>query len=270
MYFYSTFIYHNHWCAYALLALAATAALCDSSKKMGAKVVLIFAGVIIAASAPISTSRLGTLAMLAFGIVIAATWARRKFSERGESSRSRGGALLFAGALLGVVVVVGSLALFYKTRAYNRGDRTWSAILHSNPFGLRQTFVEDTIPMLKKKPWFGWGLGGFGAAFRFYQRAETRVVQNEGRVTLYDHIHDDWLERLAELGIVGFTLFVTPGIFWLTRFVRTRPVPAVRHWLFVGCVGVLIFAFGDMAFANNVVAASFALLFPLATGIYGE
>jgi O-antigen ligase len=123
--------------------------------------------------------------------------------------------------------------------------------------------------MLKNKPIFGWGLGGFGAAFRFYQRAETRIVHNEGRVTLYDHIHDDWLERLAELGVVGFGLFVIPGMFWLWTAFRRTPIAAVDYWIIAGCIGLMIFAFGDMAFTNNSVAAAFALLLGLCTGNRG-
>jgi O-antigen ligase len=268
MYFYSTFIYHNHWCAYALLALASAVALGASAKSLGVRIALIFAGVIIAASAPLSTSRLGTLAMLVFGIFIGVTLLRQKFSRRENAPRTS--PLLFVGVALAMLVVAGSAAFFYKARTFHRGDRNWSAILHSNPFGLRQTFVEDTLPMLGKKPIFGWGLGGFGAAFRFYQRAETRVVANEGRITLYDHIHNDWLERLAELGVIGFGLFVTPGVLWLRRCVRTRPIFPFRYWLLAGCVGVLAFALGDMAFVNNVVAASFGLLLGFSTGNSGD
>jgi hypothetical protein len=34
--------------------------------------------------------------------------------------------------------------------------------------------------------------------------------------------------------------------------------------LFTGCIALLIFALGDMAFVNRTVAATFAVLFPLA------
>lgn len=260
-YFYSTFLYHNHWCAYALLALGSAVALYDTAQRPVARVALVFLGVAIAASAPLSTSRLGTLAMLAFSLVIAAIFVRRKLGA-GQRVFRNAPALIFGG-VLGAAVICGGIAYSYKKRASNRGDRTWSQILHSNPFGLRQTFVEDTIPMVKNKPWFGWGLGAYGAAFRFYQRPETRIVQNQGRVTLYDHIHDDWVERLAELGFVGFSLFLMPGALWGYLAKKRRPLEPLRFWILAGSVGVLVFAFGDMAFVNNVVSATFAVLFAL-------
>lgn len=261
-YFYSTFLYHNHWCAYALLALAATIGLFVCAPKTSARVALTLMGIVIAASAPLSTSRLGTLAMLGFGLFVAVVFARERFSP-GRLSFRVPRLLLFV-AVLGTIMVVGTVGYFYKVRGEPGGHRTWVGILRNNPFGLRQTFVEDTIPMLKEKPWFGWGLGAYGAAFRSFQRPETIIVHNEGRITLYDHIHNDWLERCTELGFIGFTLFIVPGVFWLRAVRRHGPLPALEKWLLAGCVALLVFAFGDMAFLNPVVAASFALFFPLA------
>jgi O-antigen ligase len=261
-YFYSTFLYHNHWCAYALLALGSTVALYDSTQRQGARLVLLFLGMAIAASAPLSTSRLGTLAMAAFVLAIITVFVRRRFT--GERRSIGNMPSLVAAGILGAIVIGGGTAYFYRKHATNRGDRTWSEILRSNPFGLRQTFVEDTIPMVTKKPWFGWGLGAYGAAFRFYQRAETRIVQNQGRVTLYDHIHDDWVERLAELGVIGFGLFLAPGIAWCAAARKKKSPGTLQFWLLAGSASVLLFAFGDMAFVNNTVSATFAVLFPLA------
>jgi O-antigen ligase len=261
-YFYSTFLYHNHWCAFALLAVAATVGLCVTATQRAVRAILIIMGVALVASAPLSTSRLGTLAMLAFGIFVIGVLLRSRFSSGRKSSRTI--IILLTAAVFGAIVVGGGVLYLYKIRGGPGGHRTWQGILRSNPFGLRQTFIEDTIPMLKTKPWFGWGLGGYGAAFRFYQRPETIIVHNEGRVTYFDHIHNDWVERLAELGFVGFSLFLAPGILWLRRARQGPPLPAVERWLFAGCVGLLIFAFGDMAFLNPTVAASFAILFSLA------
>ncbi|HEX2853308.1 MAG TPA: O-antigen ligase family protein [Opitutaceae bacterium] len=262
-YFYSTFLYHNHWCAYALLAAAAATGLFVSSPRAVERGAVMLMGIVIAASAPLSTSRLGTLAMLAFGLFVVAVLMRERLALR--QSHFRVSRSLVIAAVVGIIAVAGTVFYFYKVRGQPGGHRTWVGILTNNPFGLRQTFVEDTIPMLKDKPWFGWGLGGYGAAFRSYQRPETIIVHNEGRITLYDHIHNDWVERLAELGLVGFSLFLIPGVLWFRSIRRRPPLPPMERWLFVGCMTVLIFAVGDMAFVNPVVAASFGLFFGLAT-----
>jgi O-antigen ligase len=258
-YFYSTFLYHNHWCAFALLGLSATVALFTIHQSALARIGLATAGGAIAASAPLSTSRLGTLAMLGFIGVVIVDLARQKWT-----SRARMLPLLIVGGLLGTAVAAGGVFYLYKSHGAPGGHRTWSSVLSSNPFGIRQMIAEDTIPMIREKPWFGWGLSGYGGGFRFYQRAETRIVHNEGRITLYDHAHNDWLERLTEFGFVGFSLFLTPGIVWLRNAFRAGLRGPLERWTLFGCIAVMIFALGDMAFINRAVAASFALLFPLA------
>ncbi|MEO7413805.1 MAG: O-antigen ligase family protein [Opitutaceae bacterium] len=262
-YFYSTFLYHNHWCAFTLFGISAVAALFENSKNIALRCSLAVAGVVIAASAPLSTSRLGTLVIGAFGLVVIFVIIRHR--RKPTLSRHQPFPVLAVSTLLGTLAICSVVFYFYKVHGAPGGHRTWSGILKSNPFGIRQTLAEDTIPMVQAKPWFGWGLGGYGGAFRFYQRAETRVVHNQGRITLYDHPHNDWLERLAELGFVGFGLFLFPGFWWVMLAQRT-PASNLHRWLLVGCVGVLFFALGDMVFVNRAVAACFALFFPLALG----
>ncbi|MEO6569816.1 MAG: O-antigen ligase family protein [Opitutaceae bacterium] len=257
-YFYSTFLYHNHWCAFALLGISATVALFVAHQNCWVRAALAVMGGAIAASAPLSTSRLGTLAMAGFIIVIIVAFARQKWMPR-----SRTFSLLIAGGLLGAVAVGAGVFYLYKSRGAPAGHRTWAKVLSSNPFGSRQMIAEDTIPMIRDKPWFGWGLSGFGGGFRFYQRPETRIVYNQGRITLCDHAHNDWLERLVEFGFIGFSLFIAPGVVWFRIATRLGPRGLLEHWTLIGCVAVMVFALGDMAFINRAVAASFALLFPL-------
>lgn len=261
-YFYSTFLYHNHWCAFALLAVALAVALFEHSANLLVRCGLGAAGGVIAASAPLSTSRLGTLAMGAFGLIVIAKALLRK-RRHPPKTPSKSLPLLAGFTLLGLLAFGGGTLYFYHARGTPGGHRTWSGVLASNPFGIRQTIAEDTIPMIEDKPWFGWGLGGYGGAFRFYQRPETRIVHNNGRITLYDHPHNDWLERLAELGFVGFGLFLTPGIVWAWVALRRGFRFEMQGWIFAGCLGLLVFALGDMVFVNRAVAASFALLYPL-------
>jgi O-antigen ligase len=274
-YFYSTFLYHNHWCPFALLGLAAVAALFVSYKNTKVRLGLIVAGCIIAGSAPLSTSRMGTLAMLAFGAWILWSWRRsaRKKSARAKNGRREIGddgsgpisnaRSAWIALVLGLSIVAGGAFFFLKTEGGPGGQRNWDDLLVTNPFGIRASLFEDTLSMIGDKPVFGWGLGAYGAGFRFYQRPETRIVYNQGRITLYEHAHDDWIERLAELGLVGYALFLAPGIYWLRQGLWHRKLRPSALWLFAGCVGVLLFALGDMVFVNTVVASSFAVLFAL-------
>lgn len=262
-YFYATFLYHNHWCAFALFAVTAVAALFVSYPNISVRGLLAVMGGAIAASAPLSTSRLGTAAMGALGLVMFATWLRQR-KRAPADTRLKAQPPVVALVMVGVLMIAGGAFVFYKMHGAPGGHRTWSSVLRSNPFGIRQTLAEDALPMVGDKPVFGWGLGGFGGGFRFYQRPETRVVHNQGRITLYNHPHNDWLEKLVELGVLGSILLLVPWISWIKLAAHAGPRSESERWILIGCAGLLVFALGDAVFINRAVAASFALLFPLA------
>ncbi len=261
-YFYSTFLYHNHWCAYALFALGAVAALFAESSRLATRGLLAIMGTVLVASAPLSVSRLGTIAMALFVlaiIVVVVMGAREPFQKRFKAWPA-----VVACILVGIFATAGAALHFSQNQNAPGGQRTWTRLLHSNPFGIRQSLAEDTLLMFRDKPWFGCGLGAFGGAFRFYQREETRVVYNNGRITLYDHPHNDWLEMLAELGLVGTFLALAPGLAWL-KLAAPFSIRSQRDkWIIGGCVALFLFALGDDVFLNRAVVGSFAVFFPLA------
>lgn len=261
-YFYSTFLYHNHWCPFALLAVAAVAALFASQSGAVSRGVLGLMGGVIAASAPFSTSRFGTIAMGVFGLVVFVSWIQRR-RKLGAQVRT-GMPVVAVSVFVGAILIAASAVYFFKVQGAPGGHRTWAAIWRANPFSSRLMIAEDALPMISAKPWFGWGVGGFGGAFREYQRPETRIVHNQGRVMLFDHPHNDWLEKLVELGFVGFGLLLIPGVVWVGLAWRAAPRSEQDRWILVGCGGLLIFALADEVFLNRAVASSFALLFPLA------
>lgn len=260
-YFFSTFTYHNQWCAFALLGLAAVVGLFWITRNLALRLLLcLFAG-IIAVSAPISVSRSGTAMMLVFGSIVFGVWLRRVL--RGHKVRAGLSVILL---VLLVAGALGATAIYLNTKGPGSvGQRNWSYILkQKNPFASRIMLVQDAIPMVKEKPLTGWGLGAFGAGFRKFQRPETIIVYNQGRSTLYDHCHNDWMERLVELGFVGMGLFSAPVLFWWIRRVwRHRGLcdaTTLRFWLLCGLCCVWFFALGDIAFDNRSVAAIVSLL----------
>jgi O-antigen ligase len=252
-YFYSTFIYHNHWCAYALLGLATVVGLGAEQRRMWVRVLLVVMAALIAASAPISVSRLGTLLMAAFLGFVGLVWLRRQLATR-RKGLWRG--LVLAGCAVAVLGVVGAgVAYLNRHGPGSAGQRTWGYIIKANPFGSRIMLVEDSVPMVAEKPLTGWGLGAFGAAFRKYQRPESIVVYNQGRETRYEHCHNDWMERLVELGFVGVLLMAAPVVYWLLHK-RREGLPAVNShafWMLSGLVFLWVFALGDMVFDNRCV-----------------
>jgi O-antigen ligase len=283
-YFYSTFLYHNHWCAYALLACAAAAALFLTHESTAVRAGLVCAACILAGSAPLSVSRLGTLAMLGFSVFAVVILKQQLASARRAKAKARAGTrppmaavpaadapkpksakgALIGAAVLGVLIFGGSVLYFRNELGKAGGHRDWNTLLHTSPFYVRRTLFEDTLPMIGEKPMFGWGLGAYGAAFRGFQRADTRIVHNNGRVTLYEHPHDDWLELLAELGFVGMILLLTPWLYWLKRAKHSKRLNGSRFWMMMGCAAIAVFAIGEIIFFNRAVAATFAVMFAMA------
>lgn len=256
-YFYSTFLFHNHWAPYALLGLGAALALMVEGGRWVRQTFLIGLCGIYLCSVVIAVSRLGTLVLGAFAGVMLVVGLWRAY-RRPKVARSWIFPLCVV-CLLGSCVLGGMLIVARKDSSVV-GQRTWTYVLQNNPISSKFMLVEDSWPMVKLKPLYGWGLGSYGASFRDFQRAESIVLFNEGRDTRYVHCHNDWMEAWVELGSVGLLLLVLP---WGAAFlvcVRTRRMGGAPGMMLIGLMVVLVFALGDMPFVNRSVAGSFVLL----------
>jgi O-antigen ligase len=132
-------------------------------------------------------------------------------------SRSRGA----FNALLGGLGVAGLVAVFLFARPRTRkywvtalalGALGYVTLLINFPYlvsmdehgvvgsGLGRVEIwEDTVGMLRARPFWGYGLGGFADAFRMYQ---THMIGY-----LVVHAHGEWLELLVTAGVPGLVLF---------------------------------------------------------------
>ncbi|MFM1847502.1 MAG: hypothetical protein RL417_976 [Pseudomonadota bacterium] len=81
-------------------------------------------------------------------------------------------------------------------------------LLHSKE-DMRFQLLADTWPMIAAHPWFGVGVGGWASA-----HAEIMSPLLAGIVPVY--LHNDPIQLLAELGIVGLALAVIGwGVLWI-------------------------------------------------------
>ncbi len=260
-YFYSTFYYHNHWAAFVLLALGAAGSLFVAKSKAVSRALLLAAMAVMGISIVVAKTRLGVLTVLVFAIAFAWFLAENRILK----SSARVWGWVAAAAVLLVAGTWGA-STWSKDQVESGGSRQWESLIQQNPFTTRYLLLLDTLPMLAKKPVFGWGLGAYGAAFQEFQRPATITLHNDVP-TRYSHPHNDWLEWLAEFGLVGCLLLWLPGAFWL---IRSKPIsrfagstgPLMISW------GVLVlFAFGDMAFRNASVLVGFLSLAALRLNI---
>ncbi len=262
-YFYSTFYYHNHWAAFVLLALGAAMSLFVGTRSGTVRTLLVLTMSLLLVSLGVAKTRLGCL--MGLGLVIAFCFKLRK----DKSIRLPTIRWMIGGFLS--LFVMGGAVFWWQSRegSDSSGGRQWESLIQSNPIGVRGTLFADTLPMVGRKPLFGWGLNAYGAAFQGFQRSESISLHN-GTPTRYEHPHNDWLERIAELGLIGSTLFWLPGWLWFREAKALKAYSPGRFPLILGCCALMLFALCDMAFANNAVCSGFAVLWAAATSYRGS
>lgn len=118
----------------------------------------------------------------------------------------------------------------------------WQNILCPNTLIVRMKFWMATWEMIKERPVSGHGLGSYKL---LYPRMVAELDQKmEGKflnpdyfpVIASEHSHCDWLEEIAELGIIGILLLIS--IFSFTFFGSREPL------LMAGLISSLVAAIG--------------------------
>jgi hypothetical protein len=113
----------------------------------------------------------------------------------------------------------------------------------------------ETIPLIRAYPVFGCGLGGYETAFSRFKISGVLVTD--------DFVHNDYLQLLAELGLVGFVI----GVALAFSVVRIAVRGAVKssdpeaRYIAVACVGALsTIALHSLADFNLYIPANAMLL----------
>lgn len=194
-------------------------------------------------------------------------------------SGSRGGMIAFA------VQVAIFLYFLFREKAANRGAFLMAAFLvislaciawiggsevtarlstintgkHSDLSNdIRFQINRDTLHMLRQRPILGWGLGTFETVYPQFRSFYTNL--------LVDKAHNDYLQLLAETGVVGFAVML-----WFLISVFRPARPKIRNWpsdingavtlsAVIGIAGILIHSFVDF---NLEIPANALLFFSL-------
>jgi putative inorganic carbon (HCO3(-)) transporter len=119
----------------------------------------------------------------------------------------------------------------------------------------RTDLWSETIPLVRAYPVFGCGLGGYETAFSRFKVSGLLVTD--------DFAHNDYLQLLAELGLVGFAIGVTLA-FSVMRMALHSAInssdPQARYFA-VACVGALCaIAVHSLADFNLYIPANAMLL----------
>jgi O-antigen ligase len=266
IFFFSTFIYHNHWGAFVVLSVAACAGLVFHyagrresrdfwhSPAFGGAVGLLF----IAATAPLSESRSGTLLILLLAGVILGHVLRHRRKKRQASKASL--AWWLGGALAVAVILAAGIYKLDEKGFKVRAELTRDQIeqMHAaGDLGGRSALYRDTWRMARDQLWFGWGFDSYARVFMTYNTQKSV----DALPVFYAQAHSDWLQSVAETGLIGTALI---GLLGALPFLTLRRHhfrdPLVFYPLF-GCALVLLYAWIEFPFECPAVAISFWLVF---------
>jgi O-antigen ligase len=95
----------------------------------------------------------------------------------------------------------------------------------------------ETIPLIRESPWLGSGLGSYESTFLRYKKVAPMATVS--------HAHNDYLEALCELGVLGIAPLLILGGLSFSSAVRAAcgPADVPERYLGVACLGALSAAF---------------------------
>ena len=212
-FFFASFIYHNHWAAFAVLMAGAGLGLAwryarrseehrFSQSPGPAVLVAVF---LIAATEPLCASRAGTMLMGLLLLGAGIHWLRQFLRRRRLEHAST--ALPLAAVVIALFVAGAGTWYIAGDTITSRVELTAqqvSAMRAEGTVGARAALYRDTWRMARSRPWFGWGMASYPYVFMIYNTQEPNRVDH--LPVFYSAAHSDWLQALAEHGLVGTVL----------------------------------------------------------------
>ncbi|MBS0662254.1 MAG: O-antigen ligase family protein [Verrucomicrobia bacterium] len=258
--FFATFVYGNHWGAYVVLMIAVGLGLIfyyarrhEGGEPGESPVIAAAVAVILMAITPaLAGSRAGLILVTGLlgwaGLDTLVRVARRRRSH-GESA-----ALPVAALVAGAVLVVGSAVYLGREPLRERWQDTQGQ-LHSGLLRERLDIYRDTLRLARAEPTFGWGLASFERALQLIR--PRPVEENRQYEHSYADAHSDWLQALAEVGLVGVVLLASAGLVPLYQSRVLQHAGSLVRYLLAGLALVLGYAAVEFPFANPAVATAF-------------
>lgn len=265
-YFHGAFVYKNHAGAYLNLMCGLTLATACWHYIRGIRrlerstpaPVYLFCAIIIGVAVFMSRSRAAMLLfaiMVLLGLVLHFIW-RGRVSEGNTTSR-------WVGALMGF----GAVAFVALAAYFLNLDSSIEQIRNVWEAG-REAAIESrihardaTLDMAEDKLALGWGAGSFRHVFPNFQQHYPEIWSVGRHVMFWDHAHNDYVQVLAELGVVGL-LPVALALGWaLVRLARLGVAgnPAFLL-LLLGLCTTMAHAWVDMPLYNAGIFTTFAAL----------
>lgn len=254
---FGTFVNRNHFAGYAEMVapLALTFAVYRRSRGDDVRIFFLISAVLIFLALVLSGSRGGWLSgiavMVCFGLL-----AFKKLS--GSESRAS-----LAGLLVIPVLVAAGVWWMGVDPLADRLVANDQEVEQFKNIG-RFSIWKNTLKIIRERPLAGTGFGTYEVAY-------PRWDSSDGRFRV-EQAHNDYLQCLAELGLVG-GLIVLAFLGWffyrMLKEIQDRSHSNQVRWIKIGClcgiVGLLVHSFVDFNLQIPSNAFYFVLLAGLAT-----
>lgn len=268
--FFATFTYNNHWSAFVILALCLASGLFfNALQKMGFRklafspyVFLLALIALLTVSIPLSGSRSGMLFLGLYLIFFVF------FLVKGVLAAFFPGVRISYIAIVASALLIGAFLIFAIKLSENDWRKEWKitteqiqSFKDGESLDFRFYATRDSWLMFKDRPVFGWGIGSYPFIFRRYQGEE--LYYSDGRPYYFRYAHNDWLQWLSEVGIVGLALVMTPILYQLFLYFRIKSKSPISFWSLFGCGLVLVYSFVDFPLRTPGVLVLFVIVLPL-------
>jgi len=234
-YFFAAIIYKNHAAEYLNLVLAATLGLAlwhrDQSgrrlKRADPSAVFLLAALALFFADVFTTSRLGLMLGTAALLAGLAAYGLLLIVQRPAAGSPA--PLLVTLSLLAVFLGLG-LSQVDWSRLSERFRVLYAERRFSTSVANRIQARDATWDMFLAHPLKGWGAGGFRYGFPLFQEKYPKIYTHQvwdGQKLVPEHMsweyaHNDYVQCLAEFGLLGGALIGAIGIYWIVQMVRHR------------------------------------------------
>jgi O-antigen ligase len=264
--FFASFVYDNHWGAFAVLMLSACTGLvlryAHGARGEGFFRGPAFAGAVaaaaIAVSVPLSGSRACTILLAALALVAAIQGTPRISRALRHSGVTPAGT--FAAMAVAAILAVGSVWFVAGDVIQARAAKTKEQIATmwaQGGIGSRAVLYHDTWTMARARPLFGWGMGSFPTVFSIYNTQESKIDRIP---VVYHDAHSDWIQSVAEIGFLGTALIGAAALLPMLSMRRARVTP-IPYFLTTGMLLVSAYAWVEFPFGNVAVVLGWWLCF---------
>ncbi len=247
---YGPYVNHNHYAGLMELLIPiplvlSLTRLADDKERIACGI----AAAIMTATVFLSGSRGGMLAVFVELVVLSVVLFREK-----KVTRIAIAAAAFAVVLISLLVWLGGKDLKGRVASISTEAHTELS------GGMRLSIDRDSLRMFRVKPILGFGLGTFPVVYPQFRTFYTNFFVNEA--------HDDYLQLLAEMGLLGFGTMI-----WFVVVFYRGALRKIANWMFdvpgavslacmVSVTGLLVHSLFDF---NLQIPANAALFYVLCT-----